>query len=69
MPSVVGFDHEKRRSPPFSANQTKGLEMKLQTYTFYLANGDLFARLTFTKAAIKAWWPDARIVRNKVYLA
>jgi hypothetical protein len=39
-----------------------------KAYDVYLANGELFARLTFTKSAILAFWPDAKIKRNKVYL-
>lgn len=40
-----------------------------KAYDVFLSNGDLFARLTFTKTAILAFWPDAKIKRNKVYLA
>ena len=39
-----------------------------KAYDVYLANGELFARLTFTKTAILAFWPDAKIKRNKVFL-
>jgi hypothetical protein len=40
-----------------------------KAYDVFLSNGDLFARLTFTKSAILAFWPDATIKRNKVFLA
>jgi hypothetical protein len=39
-----------------------------KAYDIILSNGDMFARLTFTKSAILAFWPDAKIKRNKVYL-
>ncbi len=45
--------------------------MKTETFKafeVYLSNGELFARLSFTKAAILAFWPNAKIKRNKVYL-
>lgn len=37
-------------------------------YQVYLANGELLGRLSFTREAIKSFWPGAKIVRNKVYL-
>jgi hypothetical protein len=39
-----------------------------RAFDFYLANGELFARLHYTKATILGIWPNATIKRNKVYL-
>lgn len=37
-------------------------------WNFYASNGDSLGLLTFTKAQLRRWFPDARIDGDCVYL-
>lgn len=50
-------------------SRTKTKIDKLQIYGFYLSNGEFFARLTYTRAAIIEAFPNAAIYGGCVYLA